>query len=344
MRKCKGGACPYMAAWLVHINLYKRQIWWMLSTKMEEASFRVFDKPSEKYQLENPDLYYVHHMSEYEHQLHKKYGLNHSKNLTLILSNAAYNGECKISSKSNRTDFIAFIPFYGGLPPNVTENFIVKSIGQGNSLMDPTTKGLQCLATVCSCLKYFGRVVIGVSSESDKLLMMKMINELDANKSQYIHIIQFALTKPANLPDQIVKFQNEEVFNTLVIATNISTLFAGRRKTKSITSDPKEYMKRSAGIIESWMVFPLLKVKDWDLDLDKGNGGERKESSMHRNDWPSDLRDACWTVLLCYYCYIDGAVRLQLFKFNQIFCPYSSGCLSERLRRWTRNPLGHARA
>lgn len=138
MKKCKGGACPYMAAWLTHINMYRRVAWYLYSTKMEEASFKIFDNPSVKYQLENHDHYIVHHMSEYEHLIHKKYGFPHARNATALLSHAAYNGECVenvVNKKWNKSDYISFIPFHGGLPPDVTENFIVKSIGQGNSLV-----------------------------------------------------------------------------------------------------------------------------------------------------------------------------------------------------------------
>eukprot|EP01036_Dinobryon_divergens_P007590 gene7590-10123_t len=38
---------------------------------MEEASGKAFEFPSVKYQFENPAQYYVHHLSEFEHRLHK---------------------------------------------------------------------------------------------------------------------------------------------------------------------------------------------------------------------------------------------------------------------------------
>ena len=33
--------------------------------------------------------------------------------------------------------------------------------------MDASTKALQCMATVCSCLNYFGHVVIGVTRQGN---------------------------------------------------------------------------------------------------------------------------------------------------------------------------------
>eukprot|EP01035_Chromulina_nebulosa_P017069 gene17069-22581_t len=111
---------------------------------MEAASFLIFDKAHLKFQLSDPDAYFVHHMSMYEHLVHKK-------------------------------EYIAIIPFYGGLPPNVTSDMSVKSIGQGNSLVNAETKALQCMATICSCLKYFGQVVVGVVRDDDRKLMLHMV-------------------------------------------------------------------------------------------------------------------------------------------------------------------------
>jgi hypothetical protein len=94
-----------------------------------------FDKAKFKFQLGDPDAYYVHHMSMYEHLLHKKYGFEVAKNKTLILSKTAMNGECSNLQLSRAKNILAIIPFYGGLPPNVTADLSVKSIGQGNSLV-----------------------------------------------------------------------------------------------------------------------------------------------------------------------------------------------------------------
>lgn len=71
----------------------------------------------------------------FEHVLHKKYGFEVAKNRTLQLSKAAYAGECTNLTASVENNYLALIPFYGGLPPNVTKDLSVKSIGQGNSLV-----------------------------------------------------------------------------------------------------------------------------------------------------------------------------------------------------------------
>ena len=74
-------------------------------------------------------------MSMFEHVLHKKYGFDVAQNLTTIMSKAAVQGECRNLTVPKETNYIALIPFYGGLPPNVTKDLAVKSIGQGNSLV-----------------------------------------------------------------------------------------------------------------------------------------------------------------------------------------------------------------
>jgi hypothetical protein len=71
----------------------------------------------------------------YEHFNHKKYGFETAKNKTLILSQAAMHGECDELVVSKTKNIVSFVPFYGGLPPGVTKDLTVKSIGQGNSLV-----------------------------------------------------------------------------------------------------------------------------------------------------------------------------------------------------------------
>jgi hypothetical protein len=141
--KVAGAGCPYTASWLVDTSLFMKAQWWMESTKMEAASFNIFDKAKLKFQLSDPDAYYVHHMSMYEHFIHKKEGFDAAQNRTKILSEAALAGECMNLTVSDSEDFMSFIPFYGGLPPNVTKDLSVKSIGQGNSLVSITCGLLQ---------------------------------------------------------------------------------------------------------------------------------------------------------------------------------------------------------
>jgi hypothetical protein len=138
-KKCSGAGCPYTASWLINTNLYSKAEWWLHSTKMEAASFNIFDKAKLKFQFSDPDSYFVHHMSMYEHLLHKKSSFDIAKQKSEILSNAAFHGECYNLSTTtfnvNTMDYLSLIPFYGGLPPNVTRDLKVKSLGQGNSLV-----------------------------------------------------------------------------------------------------------------------------------------------------------------------------------------------------------------
>jgi len=71
LRKCSGSGCPYAASWMAHINLYKRLIWNIDNTKMEAASFEIFDRAHLKFQLEDHTAFFVHHLSHFEHAVHK---------------------------------------------------------------------------------------------------------------------------------------------------------------------------------------------------------------------------------------------------------------------------------
>ena len=139
-KKCSGGGCPYTASWLVSTNLYSRAEWWLHSTKMEAASFNIFDKAKLKFQFSDPDAYFVHHMSMYEHLLHKKASFDEAKRKSEILSNVAFQSECFNLTRYEvhspvKDSYLTLVPFYGGLPPNVTSDRKVKSLGQGNSLV-----------------------------------------------------------------------------------------------------------------------------------------------------------------------------------------------------------------
>lgn len=202
MKKCHGAGCPYTASWLNHINLYRKANWWLDSIKMEAASFSIFDAAPLKFQVSDPDAYFVHHMSMFEHLIHKSSGFESAKLKTNIMSMEAYKGECVYNlSISSTTEYIAFIPFYGGLPPNVTEDFSkVQSLGQGNSLVDASTKALQCMSTVCSCLKYFGHIVIGVARPQDLVLIESLLDKANPRIKEHVDLIHFRTNKPANLP------------------------------------------------------------------------------------------------------------------------------------------------
>ena len=172
-KSVNGAGCPYTASWLADINLFRHIVWYVDSTKMEAASFRIFDVAQKKFQIADPDAYYVHHMSMYEHHIHRKLGFETAQRETLIMSKAAQKGECDNLKVRPTSEFMALIPFFGGLPPGVTKDFSkVQSIGQGNSLVNASTKAMQCMATLCSTLKYYGHAVIAVVRDSDRELML----------------------------------------------------------------------------------------------------------------------------------------------------------------------------
>ena len=93
---------------------------------------------------------FVYHRSMFEHLNHKKYNFSVASRKTVVMSRAAFHGECDgLSASLSRPagpsprgsrEYAALVPFFGGLPPDVTADLAVKSIGQGNSLVDASTK------------------------------------------------------------------------------------------------------------------------------------------------------------------------------------------------------------
>ena len=89
--------------------------------------------------------------------MHRSRGLETAANLSQVLTEAAVRGECGGLGQAGDLRYLALVPFYGGLPPNVTGGR-VDSSGEGNSLLDRDTKVRQLAATLCSALRHFGQV------------------------------------------------------------------------------------------------------------------------------------------------------------------------------------------
>lgn len=178
LRKCRGAACPYTGSWLAHSDSLQRVLYNIHYIKMEEATFTITRGIPNIYQVDDFSMYFVNHLSQFEHESQKAYGYDVAMNLTHEFSIAAANGECNSLNISTRQSLMAFIPFFGGLPPNTTTSHTVKSIGQGNSLARIDSKALQCMATTCSLLKFTSRVVIGVAREEDYTIITDMVTIL----------------------------------------------------------------------------------------------------------------------------------------------------------------------
>jgi hypothetical protein len=130
------------------------------------------------FQVANPDMYYVNHLSDYEHKLRRlKRNFTYAIEKASILAFNAYSGECPAAPAvlHNGQSHLALIPFFGGLPPNTTSQMKVESLGEGNSVVNRTTKAIQCMATACSLLKYFNRVVIGVNNAEDEAIVTEHV-------------------------------------------------------------------------------------------------------------------------------------------------------------------------
>jgi hypothetical protein len=180
---------------LAATDLFMKSYFSTTILKMEEASFSLMLKSTHVFQLSDPDLYYVNHMSAYEHAVMHKHGYEVAENRTMIMSQAAILSECSSLSTISHNSFLSLIPFYGGRPPGVDENLKVQSLGQGNSLVAASTKALQCIATTCSVLTNFGGLaVIGVSNDRDRNILKNTVRLHTIYEQCYILLIVIILT------------------------------------------------------------------------------------------------------------------------------------------------------
>lgn len=161
---------------LAHTSLVQ-EAHWVHSLKMEEASFSILRKASHIFQIVDDQSYYVNHLSGYEHEVMNFQNYSFAEEKTHQLSLKAASKECEsIDQYKFFNHTLSIIPFYGGRPPMVSEDLRVHSIGQGNSLVNSTTKSLQCIATACSTLRYFASSIIAVATISDKRIVEQMVS------------------------------------------------------------------------------------------------------------------------------------------------------------------------
>ena len=174
----RGISCPYTGSWLAHVNLVLDTLW-VPSLKMEEASFSVLRRAKQIFQVVDEELYFVNHLSGYEHEVMRRSAGNFSdtEERALRLSREALAKECSsVASSLPLNSTLSVIPFFSGRPPEVSEDLQVHSIGQGNSLVSPITKAMQCISTVCSTLRYFGTAIIAVTSSDDRALLQSVVS------------------------------------------------------------------------------------------------------------------------------------------------------------------------
>jgi hypothetical protein len=115
--------------------------------------------------------------------IRKKFGYNVSEQMTVEFSRSAVQAECRGVEQvtSHERSTLALVPFFGGRPPNVTADLKVQSLGQGNSLVKGEVKAMQTLAVVCSLLRNFAYVVVGVTRPEDEAYITDTVRHADTH-------------------------------------------------------------------------------------------------------------------------------------------------------------------
>ena len=121
--------CTYMGAWLAHVNLFRKVPFYIDICRAEAASIEVYKTAPLKYVSLDPDLFYVHHLSAYEHTNMKANGWAIALEKSLQLSQAAFTGECesvearaemKAQPDALKSHSLSVVPCFFGQPPNGT--------------------------------------------------------------------------------------------------------------------------------------------------------------------------------------------------------------------------------
>lgn len=196
-------ACPYSASFLAHRALLLRVRFWVRVRLMEEVFYGVLGRASHKFQPSDPDAFFVHHLSEFEHRMHAAHGFEAAQRMTDTMARAAASGECGNLSTPGHAAYLAVVPFYGGLPPNVSAHKVL-STGEGNSLARPEVKALQLLAALCSALRECGRAVVGVTCREDAALVLRQLGTLPPAVRAAVLVVHLNTSSPALLPPSLL--------------------------------------------------------------------------------------------------------------------------------------------
>ena len=78
------------------------------------------------------------------------------------------------------------------------------------------------MSTICSCLKYFGQAIIGVSRDQDATLINNQIASIILKNGhslkRYIHVVQLELGRPAYLPFHLLAWGQK--FGEILLVSN----------------------------------------------------------------------------------------------------------------------------
>ena len=148
----RGPNCPFSGAWLANVDLFLKSKVVVSDTLIEKVTFRIFRDARTRYWISNHRVFYVNHMSQFEHCIRRKNFTSVMFEFTCLShAQSAEMGECNVlelpnSNVSKQT--LVVMPFYPGK-------------WNGHSTTNADVKSHWGMATLCSTLRYFGSVVVG---------------------------------------------------------------------------------------------------------------------------------------------------------------------------------------
>jgi hypothetical protein len=168
-----GPNCPFSGAWLAGSHLLMRTKFVLTDDLIEKATFKIFRHSNVRFQTTDHSIFFVNHMSQYEHCIRRSGFSNETIEENCRLhAEGAMMGECDqlVGRMNNMTSYsnsimnntLVVMPYYDGK-------------WRGHSIVSSEVKVMRGLATICSTLKHFRRVlvgtIIGLPSANDNSLL-----------------------------------------------------------------------------------------------------------------------------------------------------------------------------
>lgn len=201
--ECRDYVRCYAASWLGWKSLFLDTPYHNRET-LEWASFNIFNTAKPRaWKLEEKQLFYVNHISIYEHRLvikYKDFEDDRVYRQVVAMSEAEEVYACGARMQeryAERHKIVGLVPFFSGTPES--------SKGNSHARSPPQIKLRWLSATICSLVPWIGEVVVGVCSGEDLRRVHGELKRL--NLTADVHVDLLECRKPVYLPYELLRAQ-----------------------------------------------------------------------------------------------------------------------------------------
>lgn len=209
--RCRNYASAYSASWLAPIDLVRRVSYHDRLT-LEWHSHNLYQvAQAGSYKIEDDKVWFVNHMSEYEHKMARQASSLEPWMITRVdeMTRAENARVCHPDQKaqgSAHDKIIGVIPFYPGGVGNETET------GNAHSISPVKSKAFWLRVVACSLAEWMSTIVVGTCSAEHQLLAEAALKGMPFNHAFDYEVHLFDCEKPVFLPYILLRHAQSKLF------------------------------------------------------------------------------------------------------------------------------------